>query len=102
MEVLDCPDASQLTPRRSASITAQQSLALFNSGFIIQQSGHMARRLKQIEGEATSQIDLLYRLLFSRSPSEEELRLVTAYSTEHGLANACRILLNANEFLFLN
>ncbi len=102
MEVFDCPDASQLTPRRSDSVTAQQSLALLNSGFVVRQSAHLARRLEQLEGEPSGRIELLYRLLFSRPPSAEELRLVSAYAEEHGLENACRILLNTNEFLFVN
>ena len=102
MQVLDCPDASQLTPKRSTSVTAQQALALLNSPFVIRQSVHLARRLGRMSDDVEGQVDALYRLLFSRPPQIEELRLVSVYAVRHGLANACRILLNTNEFLFVN
>ena len=38
---------------------------------------------------------------FGRSPREEETNETLAYLDEHGLPALCRILLNANEFLFL-
>jgi hypothetical protein len=37
-----------------------------------------------------------------RSPSDEERRTLAAIATEHGLANACRVILNLNEFVFVD
>jgi len=37
-----------------------------------------------------------------RTPTAEESKDVSAYAAEHGMANACRILLNCNEFMFVN
>jgi hypothetical protein len=42
-----------------------------------------------------------YRLALQREPNEAELRLLTEYATRHGMANACRVLLNSNEFVFV-
>ena len=35
-------------------------------------------------------------------PTHEEARFFLAYADRHGLANLCRILLNCNEFMFVN
>jgi hypothetical protein len=48
------------------------------------------------------QVELAYRLAFGRPPIEEEKAAVSAYARKHGLAKACRILLNANEFVFVD
>ncbi len=44
MDALDCPDASQWTPQRNASVTALQALAMLNDKFIVRQSEHVAAR----------------------------------------------------------
>jgi hypothetical protein len=44
MESMDCPDLSQLTPVRSASVTALQALAMLNDKFIVRHSEHLAAR----------------------------------------------------------
>ena len=43
-----------------------------------------------------------YRLILGRAPTPAEKNAVTAYAAKHGLANACRMLLNCNEFAFVN
>ena len=35
-------------------------------------------------------------------PSEEELEAVIAYARENGLVNTCRLILNLNEFVFVD
>jgi hypothetical protein len=37
-----------------------------------------------------------------RAPTPGELRKLKAYAAKHGLANTCRIILNSNEFMFVN
>ncbi len=32
----------------------------------------------------------------------DEIKLLSAYAARHGLANACRIIINSNEFLYVN
>ena len=102
MQTLDCPDASQLSPKREASVTALQALAMLNNRMIVRQSEHLAVRLTRERSELTEQIKRLYELSLSRPPTEDEVELVTAYARKHGLANACRMLLNSNEFMFVH
>ncbi len=109
MEALDCPDASQLTPARSTSLTALQALAMLNDKLLVRQSEVIAQRaIRNTEtapGEVAPierQVDECYRLIFARQPSERERKAVTAYGERHGLANAVRFLLNSNEFMFVD
>ena len=42
------------------------------------------------------------RRVLLREPTADELRDFTAYAQQNGLAALCRVLLNSNEFLFVN
>jgi hypothetical protein len=102
MEALDCPDSSQLTPVRNASVSALQALAMLNDRFMVRQSEHLAARAALSGPGLTSRVRAVYRFALGREPSPAERKAVTAYAARHGLANACRIILNTNEFLFVN
>jgi hypothetical protein len=43
-----------------------------------------------------------YRLALSREPTERELAALTELAEVHGLANACRVIFNLNEFAFVD
>ena len=60
---LDCPDASQLTPVRGASVTALQALALLNDKFIVRQSEHVAARIARAHSGVEAQVAAAYRLI---------------------------------------
>jgi hypothetical protein len=94
METLDCPDASQLTGARNVSITPLQAMAVMNNRFVVRQSEHLAARVGSVEAA--------YRAILQRKPTEAEAKAVSAYAAKHGLSNACRVLLNSNEFMFLD
>ena len=61
----------------------------------------MADRLAAEHSEPQAQVTALYDLLLCRPPRENELAAVTEYAKKFGLANACRFLLNTNEFVFV-
>lgn len=100
MDALDCPDASQFTATRTVSLTALQALALLNDPFMVRMSEHFAARLAGA-GDAKDQVRQAYRLALGREPTEREEMLLVHYTNRHGLANACRVLLNSNEFSFV-
>jgi hypothetical protein len=52
--------------------------------------------------EGNTRIDAAFRLVFQRSPSDAEREEFAQYADKHGLAAMCRVLLNSNEFLFVN
>jgi hypothetical protein len=41
-------------------------------------------------------------LSLNRPPTREESRMMLAYARKHGLANACRVLVNSSEFVFVD
>ncbi|MEX2309763.1 MAG: PSD1 and planctomycete cytochrome C domain-containing protein [Pirellulales bacterium] len=102
MSALDCPDGTRLAPTRTVSITALQALAMVNDKFIIRQSEHMAGKIAADNAELPAQVTALYQLVLCRPPSAQELAAVTAYAEKYGMANACRFLLNTNEFVFVD
>ncbi|MEN3942757.1 PSD1 and planctomycete cytochrome C domain-containing protein [Prosthecobacter sp. SYSU 5D2] len=98
----DCPDAGQAQPKRSRSTTAIQALSLFNSSFVHQQADHFAVRIQREAGpEPEKQIHRAFALTTQRPPSEEEVTACQTLVQDHGLTALCRVLLNANEFLFV-
>jgi len=95
MERLDCPDPSVLTPKRSTTLTAIQALAMWNNPFMLRMASHMAERVG-------SDVSLAGRLVLGRELDAAELALYREYAAKHGMANLSRLLLNTNEFLFVD
>ncbi len=102
LDSLDCADPNINTPVRNTTLTALQALALLNDPFMVAQSEHLAARLRREAPDLERQIDLAYRLVLSRPPQPEERAALAAYARKHGLPNACRLLLNTNEFAFID
>jgi hypothetical protein len=101
MDTLDCADASQLTAVRNVSMTALQALAMWNNALILRQSEHFAERISKAGG-IREQIKMAYDLALGRQPTRNELKELDSYAEKHGMANACRVILNSNEFIFVN
>ena len=101
-DALDGADASQLTAVRNESTTALQALVLLNDPFVLTECTQLARRLERLAPRREDQIGALFDLVYNRDPTPEELALLSAYAGRHGLANLCRLIVNSNEFLFLN
>jgi hypothetical protein len=101
LDAFDAANPSLSTPQRSATITPLQALSLFNNKFVLRQCEHLAARLEREAADLPTRIDRAYRLLYARPPAPDEAALVAAFARQHGLAQACRVLVNANEFLFV-
>jgi hypothetical protein len=81
-------------------LSALQALALLNNGFMISISKSFAERLANDAGTLEDQINRAYQLALSRAPKDTERKELVSFAREHGLANACRLILNLNEFVF--
>ena len=98
----DCPDAGQMKPRRTRSITPVQSLSLLNSPFVNRQAGFFALRVRREVGEDPSlQVKHSFRLATSRDPNPRELAALTALAQQQGLEQVCRVLFNTSLFLMI-
>lgn len=102
MEALDFPDLGLLSPTRGFSASSLQALALYNNGFVLYHSEAMAERLEAETPDLDAQITRAARLLWYRDLSIEESAELHAYAAERGLAALCRVLLNSNEYLFVD
>jgi len=102
MDALDCPAGDQLTPVRNAGVTVQQALAMWNNAFVAHYAGRFAERLESLATTTEDQVTLAYDLALSRPPTQTETEELSAYARKHGLANLCRLILNSNEFMFVN
>ena len=98
----DVPDGGRICPKRGRSTTAIQSLNLFNSGFVMQQSRLFAERVQRDAGDDPGpQVIRAFELALGREPDSVEATAAGNLVKSHGLPALCRALLNANEFLFL-
>ena len=102
MESLDCADPSLLVPKRNASLTAVQALAMLNDPLVVAESRRFAERLRNHSSDADQQISYAYELALARPPTPKETEALAEYAEKHGLENAVRLLWNSNEFLFLD
>jgi hypothetical protein len=83
-------------------VTALQALALMNDRFTVRHAEHFASRLEAEANGRRAQIKRAYELALGRTPSEAEVNRLSEYAAKYGLSNACRLLFNCNEFLFVD
>jgi hypothetical protein len=102
MTTLDCADPSMIVDKRNETVTALQALALLNNKLVLSMSRHMAVRIETVSSDPSQQIETAFRIALSRQPSIEERNALVSYSREHGLVQACRLILNLNEFAFVD
>lgn len=101
MATLDCADPSLLVDKRNQSISPLQALALLNNDLVLVMARHFAERV-QSAGDVPAQVKLAFRLAVQRLPSETELNQLVNYAKDQGMVNTCRVLLNLNEFVFID
>jgi hypothetical protein len=102
LETFDSVDPSLSMAKRNFTITPLQALVLYNNRFVLRQCEHLAARLEREAPDTPARINRACQLTMGRVPTREEAELLTAYAKRHGLANACRVLFNCNDFLFVH
>jgi len=102
MASMDCADPSQSVPVRNETLTAIQALALMNNPSIVRQAAYFADRVAEEAHTVPKQIQTSYQLALNRAPTKDELATLVPYAEDHGLAAACRLLLNSNEFIYVD
>ena len=102
LDALDCPDGSTPVPQRAVSTTTQHAFALLNDPFIIRQCQHIATRIATFSKTPTEQAQAAFELILLRDATLSEVNRFGAYIERHGLANACQLLINSNEYLHLD
>jgi hypothetical protein len=100
MAAFDANAFSESCERRNSTTTPLQALALMNGDLIHEETSHLASRVTaEVGNDRAAQIDKAFERILSRPPSSEERTQFLAYGGN--LASICRVLLNSNEFLYV-
>ncbi len=102
MESLDCADPSLLVPKRSSTLTALQALALLNDPLMVEVARKFAALMRRTGASTQDSVRFGIRRALGRPAAPEEVRELSLYADRHGLESAARILLNSNEFIFID
>jgi len=102
MTTLDCADPSMQVDRRNETISSLQALALLNNDFMLAMSRYFAARVQAAAPDTLTAAVCAFRLALGREPTGDEQKRIVSYAQTHGLANTCRVILNLNEFMFVD
>ena len=96
----DCPDAGQVTPKRTSSTTALQALSLLNSPFLLQQSLAFAKRVEESSiGSVEARVDRAFQIGLGRMPNTDERAAAVQFANQYDLPMLCRAIYNTHEFV---
>jgi hypothetical protein len=126
-EVHDQPDPNVTCERRNTTTVPTQALTLSNNEFVLIQAKYFAERVVREAGsQPEQQIQTLYRVALSRVPDQQELKSALSFvqrqrdyhlklepasgsegSPAGGVALAAltdlaHVMLNSNEFVYIN
>lgn len=102
MDALDFPDLTLLSPTRGTSVSALQALTLYNNNFVLSCAQSLAKRVAAGEGTLPKQVERAATLAWGRALTDKEQRVLQTLASAHGLEATCRVILNANAFLFID
>jgi mono/diheme cytochrome c family protein len=102
LAALDCADPSLAVDKRNETLTPQQALTLLNNTLSVAMAKHFALRVEKLATDDVGRVRAAFRLALGREPTAQERDALAAYIKEYGLANGCRVILNLNEFVFVD
>jgi mono/diheme cytochrome c family protein len=113
LESFDLAETDRSSPVRFSTTQPTQALAMLNGAFLNQQATRFADRLQREAGpDLEAQVRLAFRLATTREPRTDEVRrgleLIEAFCShdsagiDAGRKAFCLVVLNLNEFLYLD
>jgi hypothetical protein len=113
--IFDYVDAGVHTPLRSVTTVPQQALFMLNSELVEKEADLLAMGVLAQEKDDTARVKRIYELLYARPPTTTETTRALAHvgsfpadtkpAQNHApasWASLCRVLLAANEFVYVN
>ena len=88
--------------KRNESLSPLQALAMMNNGLVVAMAKHFAERVTKEAQGLEAQTRHAFALALSRSPTADEIKPLFEYAQREGLENTCRVILNLNEFSFVD
>ncbi len=113
LSLFDGPDPNTSTESRTSATIPLQTLYLQNNPYLAEQSRAFAKRLTAAALSPTDRLTLALNLAWNRPPTPDELARFTAYLTAYrqqlahpdaeleSWTSLCRVILTANEFLYI-
>ena len=117
LEVLDLCDTTNSTDKRSITSIAPQALTLYNGDFVNSQAAFFADRgINEVGSDPTEQIQRVFLLALGRPPTMTEHEALVQFLNEEtesrasepisdarraALIQVCRVVLNLNEFVYV-
>jgi len=113
LDSFDTAETDRSTPVRFVTTQPTQALALLNGAFVNKQAGLFADRLRREAGaDIDKQVRLALTLVMGRTPKDKEVRrgldLIAALKAKEGVSAEtalkcfCLVVLNLNEFVYLD
>ena len=104
LAVHDSADTEASCPVRFSSTVPTQALTMMNSEFMNQQAARFAQRVQREAGaDQAKQIGLAVQLVTQRPATEDDIKRGQAFlKKSNGLTTLCLLLLNLNEFVYLD
>jgi len=88
LDLFDFAEPSLVTGARESTNVPAQALFLLNSPFVARQARLCAERLQRLAPEPRERLDLAFRLIVSRPPTEAERRAAQAFFDDYAKATA--------------
>ena len=115
MTTFDFPDTTLPCGKRDVTMVAPQALTLLNNAFVHDLGQELAESIEHTVSTTDAQVDHAWRNVIGRNPSADEKK----HSLDHvqrqsgrfskrpnrstlALASLCQVLMNSNEFLFVD
>jgi len=100
---LDAPDTTSSCEARPVSTTAPQALTFLNGAFANEQARQFAIRLRREAGnDPAAQVRRAFELALCRMPRDAESQACVAYVARQSLESLCLVVLNLNEFVYVD
>jgi hypothetical protein len=121
LRVFDAPDGFTTTAQRDVTTTATQALMLINGEWLLEQARKWSAKLCAEHSTDAERLERAFRSTMGRLPSPEEVDEVGSFleqqvqwnmradascdpgtATERAWSDLCHVLLNSNEFLYID
>lgn len=102
LTTMDCADPSIRVDRRNESVSAAQALAQWNESLVLAISADFGNWIDRQPGNDDEKVSIAFEKCLSRRPVTDELKSLVMFSRKYGHAALARLLLNLNEFSFVD
>jgi len=115
LTTFDLPDTTLPNCQRDVTTVPTQALSLMNNPFVHEQSTAVARRITKLTTDPKDRVKRAWQLILGRNPRDTELAAALVHverqakrfsdrpdPVHDALASLCHVLLNTNEFIYVD